>query len=92
MSIAATTGDAPAVPAARAVPAAERPSAHIFLLLVVVGLGVAGYAAVIFAASLRGYTPSFMFAIRDLLLFVPVFGVFFWLARSQKWRKSVCAP
>jgi cell division protein FtsW (lipid II flippase) len=89
MSTIATTGAAPAAPAVRAVPAAERPSAHLVLLFAVLGLGVAGYVAVIFAASLRGYTPSFMFALRDLAIFAPIFFVVFWLARRQKYKGTM---
>ena len=75
--------------ATSALPASERPSVHLALLLLVTGLAVVGFAAVIFAGELRGYTPGLMFAARDLALYVPIFGVFVWLARAQRYRGSM---
>jgi cell division protein FtsW (lipid II flippase) len=49
-------------------------------------MALVGYVAVISSGQLRGYEPSAIVAARDLALFVPVIGIFFWLARSQRYR------
>jgi cell division protein FtsW (lipid II flippase) len=64
----------------------NRASTHLFLLLLIVGLQIAGYVAVTRSALLRGYQPSMVSAIRDLLLYVPIFFLVLWLARRMKFR------
>jgi cell division protein FtsW (lipid II flippase) len=64
----------------------NRASTHLFILLLIVGLQIAGYVAVTRAALLRGYQPSTVSAVRDLLLYVPIFFLVLWLARSMKFR------
>lgn len=64
----------------------NRASTHLFLLLLIVGLEVVGYTAVYDAALLRGYEPSIVGAVRDLLLFVPLIVFLFWLSRVMKFK------
>ncbi|HVG39083.1 MAG TPA: FtsW/RodA/SpoVE family cell cycle protein [Pyrinomonadaceae bacterium] len=62
----------------------NRASTHLLLLLVIVGLEIAGYVAVREAAVLRGYEPPLVGAVRDLLLFVPLIALVLWLTRTTK--------
>ena len=62
------------------------PSLHLLLMVVICGLSVVGYVAVIWSGNLRGYYPSKTVAARDLALFIPVLAVFFWLTRRQRHR------
>lgn len=64
----------------------NRASTHLLLLLLIAGLEVVGYVAVYDAALLRGYEPSVVGAVRDLLLFVPLIVFLFWLSRVMKFR------
>lgn len=70
-------------------PASHRPSVHLFVLLALAGMAVVAHASIISAASLRGFSPSIAVAIRNISFFVPVLVVFFWLARSQRYRGSM---
>jgi cell division protein FtsW (lipid II flippase) len=63
-----------------------RPSHHLLIILALVALNIVGYIAVISAGTLRGYLPNPLIAIRDILLFIPIIFIFFWLVRSQKYR------
>ncbi|MGH9903941.1 MAG: hypothetical protein ACRD68_19190, partial [Pyrinomonadaceae bacterium] len=45
---------------------------------------VVGYVAVYRAALLRGYEPSTVGAVRDLLMYVPIVGLLFWLSRRMR--------
>ncbi|HEX8190296.1 MAG TPA: FtsW/RodA/SpoVE family cell cycle protein [Pyrinomonadaceae bacterium] len=64
----------------------NRASTHLLLLLLIVGLEIVGYMAVYDSALLRGYEPSTVGAVRDLLLYVPlVFGLF-WLSRAMRFK------
>ncbi|HEX8473639.1 MAG TPA: FtsW/RodA/SpoVE family cell cycle protein [Pyrinomonadaceae bacterium] len=62
----------------------NRASSHLLALIVIVGFQVLGYVAVYRAALLRGYEPSMVGAARDLLLYVPVIFILFWLSRRMK--------
>ncbi len=62
------------------------PSLHLLAITVILALAAAGYLAVIWSGRLKGYSPSVLVAIRDLSLFVPIIGVFFWLMRRQRFR------
>lgn len=75
--------------AAGVLPASDRPSVHIVLLLLLVGLAVTAYVSVIWSGQLRGYVPSIVVAMRDLGLFVPIVFVFLWLAKRQRFRGSL---
>ena len=67
-------------------PARTRPSVHLIFLILILGIAVLGYIAVIWSGGIRGYHPSTIVAARDLAFFVPVLGVFFWLTRKQRFR------
>ncbi|PYS85445.1 MAG: hypothetical protein DMF67_00395 [Acidobacteria bacterium] len=64
----------------------NRASTHLLLLLLIAGFEVVGYVAVYDSALLRGYEPSVVGAARDLLLYVPVIFLLFWLSRVMKFR------
>ena len=66
----------------------NRASTHLLLLLLIVGFQVVGYVAVFDSALLRGYEPSMVSAVRDLLLYVPIVGLLFWLSRVMKFKGS----
>src|SRR5438270_10330780 len=64
----------------------NRASTHLLLLLLIAGFEVVGYVAVYDSALLRGYAPPVVGAARDLLLYVPVIFLLFWLSRVMKFR------
>src|ERR671928_2107851 len=66
----------------------NRASTHLLLLLLIVGFEIVGYVAVYDSALLRGYEPSVVGAARDLLLFVPLIAILFWLSRVMKFKGS----
>lgn len=66
----------------------NRASSHLLAILVIAGFQVAGYVAVYKAALLRGYEPPLVGAVRDLLLYVPVIALLFWLSRRMKYAGS----
>ncbi len=65
------------------------PSLHFMALMVIFVLALAGYFAVMWSGDLKGYSPSRVVAFRDLLFFIPIVGVFFWLMRRQKFRGEI---
>jgi cell division protein FtsW (lipid II flippase) len=56
------------------------------ILLLIVGFEIVGYVAVYDAALLRGYEPSVVGAVRDLLLYVPLVAILFWLSRAMRFK------
>ncbi|HEX8186503.1 MAG TPA: hypothetical protein VF747_17180, partial [Blastocatellia bacterium] len=62
------------------------PSLNLILLILIFGLALLGYVAIIWSGQLHGYSPSRIVAARDLALFLPVLAVFFWLTRRQRHR------
>lgn len=74
------------VESTRAHVARTSPSLHLLMFIVIFGAAVVGYVAVIWSGEIRGYQPSKIVAARDLALFVPVLGFFFWLTREQRFR------
>src|ERR671939_1542972 len=66
----------------------NRASTHLLLILLIIGFEVVGYVAVYDSALLRGYEPSVVGAARDLLLYVPVIFLLFWLSRAMRYRGS----
>ena len=64
----------------------NRASTHLLLLLLIAGLEVVGYYAAYHSALLRGYEPSVVGAVRDLLLYVPLIFLLFWLSRAMRFR------
>ncbi len=63
----------------------NRPSSHLLLLLLLVGLDALAYVAIYQAGVARGFSPSVLLAIRDLALFLPVFFIFIWFVRRHKY-------
>jgi cell division protein FtsW (lipid II flippase) len=80
---------APAPPASRALPASQRPSLHILLLVALAALAAVAHLGVISAGQLRGYSPSLVVAVRNVGFYLPIVGVLLWLARSQRYRGSM---
>jgi cell division protein FtsW (lipid II flippase) len=64
----------------------NRASSHLLILLLLLLFEVAGYWAVHRAALLRGYETSLIGAVRDLLMFVPLFLLMIWLSRAMRYR------
>jgi cell division protein FtsW (lipid II flippase) len=64
----------------------NRPSSHLFLLLLLFALNAVAYLAVYRAGILRGFSPSLLLAARDVALFVPILFVFLWLVRRHRYR------
>src|SRR5688500_6159876 len=62
----------------------NRASSHIFVLLLIVGFEIAGYWAIHRAALLRGYETSIIGAVRDLMMFFPLFVLIIWLSRVMR--------
>ncbi|GAC1446800.1 MAG: hypothetical protein NVSMB56_08940 [Pyrinomonadaceae bacterium] len=66
----------------------NRASTHLFALFFIVALEIIGYWAIHRSAVLRGYEPSTLGAMRDLLLYVPLFGLMLWLSRVKRYAGS----
>jgi len=66
----------------------NRASTHLLIILLIIGIEVVGYVAVFESARLRGYEPSFVGAARDILLYVPLVGLIFWLSRVMRFKGS----
>lgn len=62
------------------------PTLHLLLLIVIAALAGVGYVSIIWAGDLRGYEASKLIALRNLAFLLPVFAIFFWLTRKQKYR------
>lgn len=62
----------------------NRASSHLFVLLLIIGFEITGYIAIHRAALLRGYETSTVGAVRDLLMFVPLFILLIWLSRVMR--------
>jgi cell division protein FtsW (lipid II flippase) len=63
----------------------NRASSHLLALLLIIGFEVVGYYGVHRAALIRGYETSWVSGIRDLLMFVPIIFIVFWLTRAKKY-------
>ena len=63
----------------------NRASSHLLALLLIVGFEVVGYYAVHRAALIRGYETSWISGMRDLLMYVPIVFLVFWLTRAKKY-------
>jgi cell division protein FtsW (lipid II flippase) len=64
----------------------NRASSHLLIIVAVLLLEVAGYWGVHRAALLRGYETSIIGAVRDLLMFLPLFILVIWLSRVRRYR------
>ncbi len=62
----------------------NRASTHLFVIVLILIFEIVGYYAVGRAAILRGYEPSTVSAVRDLLLFVPLIFIVFYLSRAMR--------
>jgi cell division protein FtsW (lipid II flippase) len=63
----------------------NRPSSHLVLLLLLWALNALAYLAIYRAGVARGFAPSLLLALRDLLLFLPILFTFLWLSRRHKY-------
>lgn len=64
----------------------NRLSSHLFVLLALVGIEVVGYFAVHNSALIRGYQTSWIGGIRDLLIYLPILVMAFWLSRAKRFK------
>jgi cell division protein FtsW (lipid II flippase) len=64
----------------------SRLSSHLFMLLALVAIEVVGYTAIHRAALIRGYETSWIGAGRDLLIYLPIVVIAFWLTRAKKFK------
>jgi cell division protein FtsW (lipid II flippase) len=64
----------------------NRLSSHLLVLLALIGIEVVGYFAVHNSALIRGYETSWIGAIRDLLIYLPILFVAFWLSVAKKFK------
>jgi cell division protein FtsW (lipid II flippase) len=62
----------------------NRASSHLLILVLLVGLEIAGYIAIHRAGLLRGYETSTIGAVRDLMMFVPLMVLVLWLSRAMR--------
>jgi cell division protein FtsW (lipid II flippase) len=64
----------------------NRLSSHFFVLLALIAFEVTGYYAIHRAGLIRGYETSVIGAARDLLIFLPLIVMAFWLTRARKFK------
>src|SRR6476659_3687807 len=62
----------------------NRASSHLLIILLILGLEIAGYFAVHRAGLLRGYETSIIGAVRDLMMFIPLIVMVLWLSRNKR--------
>src|ERR671933_2176567 len=62
----------------------NRASSHLLALLLIIGFEIVGYYAIHRAALIRGYETSWISGTRDLLMYVPIIIIVFWLTRAMK--------
>src|SRR3989441_2955963 len=62
----------------------NRASSHLLIILLIVIIQIAGYAAIHRAGLLRGYETSIVGAARDLFMYVPIIILVFWLSRVMR--------
>jgi hypothetical protein len=63
----------------------NRASSHLLVIFLLLIFEVVGYWGVHRAALLRGYETSIIGALRDLLMFVPIFILVIWLSRFMRY-------
>src|SRR6185295_6675355 len=66
----------------------NRLSSHLFVFLLLLGVEIVGYVAIHRAALIRGYETSWIGGVRDLLMFLPIAVIAFWLTRSKRFKGS----
>jgi cell division protein FtsW (lipid II flippase) len=62
----------------------NRASSHLLALFIIIGFEIVGYYAIHRAGLIRGYDTSWVSGARDLLLFVPIIILVFWLTRVMR--------
>ncbi|MBD0373605.1 MAG: FtsW/RodA/SpoVE family cell cycle protein [Pyrinomonadaceae bacterium] len=62
----------------------NRASSHLVALFIIIGFEIVGYYAIHRAGLIRGYETSWVSGVRDLLLFVPITILVFWLTRVMR--------
>jgi cell division protein FtsW (lipid II flippase) len=62
----------------------NRASSHLIALFLIIGFEVVGYYATYRAGLIRGYETSWVGGVRDLMMFVPIMFLVFWLTRSMR--------
>ncbi|HEX8775102.1 MAG TPA: FtsW/RodA/SpoVE family cell cycle protein [Pyrinomonadaceae bacterium] len=62
----------------------NRASSHLIALFLIIGFEVVGYYAIFRSGLIRGYETSWVGGIRDLLLYVPIIILVFWLTRAMR--------
>jgi cell division protein FtsW (lipid II flippase) len=67
----------------------NRPSSHLFLLLVLFALNAVAYLAIYRAGVTRGFSPSLLLAARDLVMLLPIIFVLLWLIRRHKFKGNL---
>ncbi|HZI46395.1 MAG TPA: hypothetical protein VFD75_01295, partial [Pyrinomonadaceae bacterium] len=66
----------------------NRLSSHFFVFVLLVGVEIVGYVAIHRAGLIRGYEPSWIGGVRDLLMFLPITLIAFWLTRAKRFKGS----
>jgi cell division protein FtsW (lipid II flippase) len=66
----------------------NRASSHLLVILLIVIIQIAGYAAIHRAGLLRGYETSIIGAARDLFMYLPVIILLLWLSRFMRYAGS----
>jgi cell division protein FtsW (lipid II flippase) len=64
----------------------NRLSSHLLVLLALVGVEVVGYIAIRRGAVIRGYDTSLIGAVRDLMIYLPIIVLAFWLSVGRKFK------
>src|SRR5437016_1633308 len=64
----------------------NRLTSHLFWLLAIVGIEVAGYYGIHRAALIRGYETSWIGGVRDLLIYFPIIVIALWISISKKFK------
>lgn len=67
----------------------NRPSSHLFLLFVLFALNTVAYLAIYRAGVTRGFSPSLLLAVRDLVMLLPILFVMLWLIRRHKFKGNL---
>lgn len=64
----------------------NRASSHLLIILLMLALEIVGYWGIHRGGLLRGYETSIIGAARDLLMFLPLVILLFWLSRVKRFR------
>ena len=64
----------------------NRATSHLVALFLIIGFEFLGYYAVHRAGLIRGYDTSWVQGVRDLLMYVPVIFIVFWLTRAMRFK------